>query len=356
MLPRMIPFSAVLVLASIASGCTPNAQAQGKPSEDLPLRVSTVAVADQPMPEYMILTGTLSAWQQSDVAANAVGKVIDAPIERGQRVKKGQVLARLDARSAALGAQAAQAQARLAETQASLASQDCARGKSLYDNNAISDAEYQKIMSQCSSARWSREAAEANRMVASKTLSDAIIRAPFEGVIGERFVNIGEFVQSSTRVASVYEMDPLRLEVTVPEASVALVREGLPIVLRVAAFGDEAFGGRVKFISPNIRRASRDLVVEAVVDNPGGRLRPGMFATVKLETGRRPVAVVPESSVRRDDTTARVYAVVDRRIQERIVQTGERSDGVIAIPKGISVGERVVAAPGPEVRDGVRVE
>ncbi|MBI5535653.1 MAG: efflux RND transporter periplasmic adaptor subunit [Deltaproteobacteria bacterium] len=355
--PSAASLSAWVALAAVAlGGCAPNAQAQGKQKTESPVHVETVDVVERPMPEYATLTGTLSAWQQSEIAADAAGKVLATLVERGQKVKKGEVIARLDARTSALASKAAQVQVKLADTQAALAAQDCARGQSLYDNKAISDAEYQRIMTQCSSARWSKEAAEANRAIAAKGLVDSSIRSPLDGVIGERYVNVGEFVQPSTRVASVYAVDPLRLEVTVPEAAVGMVREGLSVELKVAAWGDETFAGTVRFISPNIRRTSRDLVMEAVVPNPQGRLRPGMFATVRLLVSERPSPVVPSAALKKDVDGARVFAVVDGKINERIVQAGEQKDGLIAVLRGVAAGDRIVTNPSAEVRDGRRVE
>jgi membrane fusion protein, multidrug efflux system len=349
---------AVLVVSAALAlnGCSPEAHAEGKQKAEAPLHVETVEVVEHAMPEYAILTGTMSAWQQSEVAADAAGKVLATLVERGQKVRKGQVIARLDARTSALASQAAQAQVQLADTQASLAAQDCARGQRLYDNKAISEAEYQRIMTQCSAARWSKEAAQANRAIAAKGMVDSSIRAPFDGVIGERYVNVGEYVQANTRVASVYTVDPLRLEVTVPEAAVATVREGLAVELQVAAWGEEKFEGVVRFISPNIRRASRDMIMEALVSNADGRLRPGMFATVRLRTSERPSPVVPVTSVQRDVDGARVFAVVDGKINERIIQAGEQKDGMIAVLRGVASGDRIVVHPSAEVRDGRRVE
>lgn len=342
-------------LATLPACRAPDAHAQGK-QENAPVRVSTAPVEKRLVPQYMLLTGTVSAWQQSEVAANASGKVLQTFVERGQRVKKGALLARLDASSAALTASAARAQAMVAGTQAEQARIDCGRAQSLFENKVIPEAEYQRMMAQCTSARFSREAAEANQAVASKNVADSAIRAPFDGVVGERFVSVGEFVTPSTRVASVYTVDPLRLEVTVPEASIGVIRGGMILQFEVAAFGAREFPGTVKFVSPNVRRASRDLVVEAEVPNPDGALRPGMFATVRLLIEDKEMPVVPASALRREESGARLFAVVDGRVHERVIQPGVEKDGMVAVVKGVSEGDRIVIQPGENVRDGVRVE
>jgi membrane fusion protein (multidrug efflux system) len=272
-------------------------------------------------------------------------------------VTRGQVIATLDARAASLSATAAQAQAHLAQSQLEQARRECDRVKHLLETGAISQAEFDRQTSQCTAQQWSSAAAEAQQQSATKLLGDTHIRAPFDGIIGERLVNVGQYVEPSTRVASIYDPNPLRLAVTVPEANLAAIREGMPVAFTVAAFGDEHFAGNVKFISPNVREASRDLVVEAVVPNPDGKLRPGMFAVARVQIGERPYPVIPAAAIARDESEARVFVVgPTREVQERLVQLGETKDDFIAILSGVKAGESVVLHPGPDVRDGARVE
>jgi membrane fusion protein (multidrug efflux system) len=321
------------------------------------IHVKTAPVAEQPMPEFLTLTGSLHANQQSDIAADASGKVLQVLVERGQTVKAGQVLATLDARSANLSATAAQAQSKLAQSQLEQAQRECERVKHLLDTGAISRADYDRQTSQCTAQQWSATAAEAQQQSATKLVGDARIRAPFDGVIGERLINVGQYVERSTRIASIYTPDPLRLQLTIPEANLASIHEGVPVNFTVAAFGDERFTGTMKFISPNVREASRDLIAEALVPNPDGRLRAGMFAVARLELAEKPQPVVDAKALARDDTEARVFVVgPDKRIQERLVRVGESKGDVVAVLSGVRPGESVVLQPGPDVRDGARVE
>jgi RND family efflux transporter MFP subunit len=228
--------------------------------------------------------------------------------------------------------------------------------KHLLDTGAISQAEYDRQTSACTSQQWSAAAAEAQQASATKLVGDANIKAPFDGIIGERYINVGQYVQPSTRVASEYAPDPLRLELTVPEANVSAVKQDMPVGFTVTAYSDAPFTGSVKFISPNIRESTRDLVVEALVPNPDARLKPGMFSVAKVPLGDRVVPVVPVAAVVRDDAGARVFVVYGKEIQERLVQLGEVQGDVVAVTSGIKAGEIVVVQPGPDVRDGARVE
>jgi membrane fusion protein, multidrug efflux system len=357
----MLRFRKFLLLAAALSLAVPACKkSEAAPSsavkEDPPLHVSTAPATERSMPEFLTLTGSLLADKQSDIAADANGKVLSTKVERGQSVKQGDLLATLDASAAALSASAALAQEQLAKTQAEQAKTECDRSKQLFDSGAISRAEYDRSVSQCTGSQWSVAAATAQHGSAAKMVGDSAIRAPFSGVIGERYVSVGQYVQPSTRIVSLFAIDPLRLELSVPESNVALVRPDLRVDFQVAAYGAQTFSGKVRFISPNVREASRDLVVEAVVPNPDGKLRPGMFATVRLKTGEKPSVVAPLAAVRKDLDPPRAYAVVNGHIEERVLQLGEEVDGVVAVPNGIKAGDALVLNPPSNVHDGARVE
>src|ERR1700722_18140872 len=322
--PRM-RLLALLILGLALSGCHRRdaAPAAARLHEaGAPVHVTTVAVVEKPMPEFLTLTGTLRANAESDVAADASGKVIATYVERGQPVKKGQTIVLVDGRSAALAATAAEAQSRVAQEQLDEARRDCGRVKHLLDTGAISQAEYDKQNSQCTSQQWSAAAADAQQRSASKLLGDANIRAPFDGYVGERYVSVGQYVQASTRVASVYAPDPLRLELTVPEASVGAVQQDMQVRFTVTAYGDQTFSGNVKYISPNLRESTRDLVIEAVVPNADLKLKPGMFAVARIELGVKPHTVIPKAALVTDDTGSRVFVVAGAQVQERLGPPG----------------------------------
>lgn len=353
-------FLLVSVAAAGAGGCKKSEAAvgDGPGKADLsaaPVKVQTVVSAAQLVPEYLTLTGDLSANEQSELAADATGKVIATNVERGQTVKKGDVIATLDTRGASLQQQAMLAQANVSKSQVDLAQVECQRGQRLYDSGAISKADYDRTMSTCSTTRYTLEAAEANRNLAQKTLGDANIRAPFSGTIGERYVNVGQYVQPQTRIASVYQVDPLRLSLTVPEADVALIQPAMSVAFQVNTFPDQTFAGTVKYISPNVRVSSRDLVVEAIVPNGDGKLRPGMFATVRLVLRQRSLPSVPQAALKRDDVTQRLFVVgKDGKADERIVQIADGSDNVplVGIVSGLKAGETVVVSPPDDIKDG----
>lgn len=308
------------------------------------------------MPRTLTLTGTLLANRHSELAADGSGKVLATFIERGDFVKAGAPIARLDARAAQLSRAEALAQAKTAQVQAANARLDCERAETLFGQQAISRAEHDRIKTSCSAASFSTDAAEARQGLANKAVSDALIRAPFAGMVAERSIELGEYVVPGKVVATVVELSPLRLELTVPEASVSAIQPDQVVEFTVASHPGERFAGKLRYVAPVVRRRSRDLVVEAIVDNPNSRLRPGMFATCRLPVGETTLPVVPAAALGGTTTSPRVFVVHDRRIEERVVQLGERLGDAIAIRKGVFDGEQVVLSPTPAVKDGVAVQ
>ena len=317
--------------------------------------VKLAAIEQRPMPRFLAVTGSLKAERDTEVAADAAGKVLETFVERGSVVARGDPLVRLDVRTARLGETQARAQAHLAEQNAAFAQQECTRADSLFKSGVIPQAEYDRRKTACQTGDDSVRAAHAVAALAEKGVNDTLVRAPFAGVVGERFVNVGQYVGPSSRVASVFVIDPLRLELTVPESEVGAVHRNQPVEFRVAAWPDATFTGTVKFLSPNLRAQSRDLVVEAVVPNRDARLKPGMFAAVKLGVGEAPVPVVPTAALRRGEVASSVFEVVDGRASERVVELGEPRDGVVPLLSGVKAGEKVVLSPDEKLHDGVRV-
>jgi membrane fusion protein (multidrug efflux system) len=356
-LTRMIFLAAALPLVAAAgcarAGASEPQRAAG--STGAPLAVATALIAEKPIARALVLTGTLTPNRKSDVAADAAGKVIAAPIERGAVVAAGAPLVRLDRRSAALTDEEARAPAASARTQQALAETECARADKLFTAGAINQADHDRTHAQCDASRLQATAAAARARMAGKTLGDAVVRAPFRGVIADRLVSEGEYVRADTKVATLVEIDPLRLELSVPEAAVPMLTRAKQVVFEVAAFPGERFQGQVRYVGPAVRRQSRDLLVEAVVANPQRRLLPGMFATARLVLGSEPRPVVPAAAVKREGEVDRVYVVAAGRVEERLVSLGAREAESFAVIAGLKAGERVVAPLVPGLSDGAAI-
>lgn len=318
--------------------------------------LTTATLKSLPMPRELVLTGTLVADRQSDLAANANGRVLSTHVERGQRVAAGEVIARLDARLAQYSAKAAAAQSKVARAQLELASLECERADRLLASGTISKTEYDRTKSQCATSKSSVSAADSQAALASVQAGDAVVKAPFAGIIGERFVDVGEYVLPSTRVVSLFSVDPIRVSVAVPEAEVANIAVGQTVKFNVSGLGERTFEAEVKYLSPALREATRDLVVEAVAPNADGLLRPGMFATVHIATADVPSLTVPEAAIVRVEGRAMVWTAREGRAVAQFVRLGSSRDGVVSVLSGLADADSVVVDPPADLVDGTKLE
>ncbi len=364
--PAPVVLLSALVLAPLVAACgVKDTQAQSPVAPEIVLTVKTAPVLEQTLARTLTLTGTLVPSRESAVAADVTGKVAQIYVERGSRVAAGAPLVRLDRRQAALMEEEARSQAAAIAAQATLATSECARSKTLFAEGAINQAEFDRSQAACAAAGQSAMAARAREQLAGKTLGDLVVRAPFAGVVADRFVNPGEYVRPDSRVASVVQLGQLRLEIGVPESALAAFGVGAEVSFKVAAYPAEIFTGRVRYVGATVRRQSRDLLVDALVVNADERLRPGMFAVAEVTLGQATLPVVPRSALRSDERagTDRLFVVAEGRAVERLVHKGELIPGaskeepvLVAIHGGVKPGERVVLEPDPALRDGARVK
>jgi RND family efflux transporter MFP subunit len=200
------------------------------------------------------------------------------------------------------------------------------------------------------------QAARARVTLARKALADTTVRAPFTGLIAERAISVGDYVTKGTTVVTVVRINPLRVRLTVPEQFVSAVAAGQPVTFEVDAYPDRRFDGTIKFVSPALEADRRALTVEAVVANPGDLLKPGFFATARVEQPvKTPAVLVPAEAVRTSNGTSRVFVVAGDHVEERIVTTGDRLDAQVEITSGLKAGERVATAHVDQLSDGTKV-
>lgn len=344
-----------LGLLGFTTGCNNKAKADTTAEPAPAIKVDTAVVTEAVAPLELRLTGTLRGSRETDLAANAGGRVIKTMVERGQDVKQGAILAQLDTSAASLALAEARVSVATSQTQEQISKADCERYEQLKAKGAVTDLEYDQITAKCKTAPLSLQAAKARQSIAAKNVGDGTIRAPFAGVIAERFVDVGEYVQPSSRVVSLAQIDQLRLEFSVPEANLASVKADSNVQFSVAAY-PETFAGKVKFVSGAVREATRDVIVEAFVDNNDRKLKPGMFADVKLLTGEKKMPVVPKSATFERLQKVRVYVIIDNHLEERVLQVGPDLGDTIAIVKGVDAGETIAIGDLSKLSNGARVQ
>jgi RND family efflux transporter MFP subunit len=392
----LLPGAAVVLGASLlVASCSTKAETAPEHADTpQPLAVATTTVESRAIDRYLRVTGSLMADAQAEVSAETAGRVIETPVERGSRVSEGALLVRISpsetsAQLQEADANAAQIEARLglatgqafdrqrvpdvmnAKASLDLAEAEFNRMRSLVDQKVISQSEFDQRRTQLEAARQSYqmaqnvadqsfrslEAARARVALARKALSDTAVRAPLTGLVVERQVSVGDYVTKGAHVATVVRVDPLRVELTVPEQHVALIKVGQQVRLTVDAYPNEEFAATIRFVSPSLRSDQRALTVEAIAPNKDGRLKPGLFATALVrQPDAAPALLVPSSAVETVAGTSRVYVVKNNRAEARIVTTAEKVETKVELTSGVSKDEVVAIEPKGRLSDGQAVK
>lgn len=391
--PTLVVRAAIVALSSLAAACGQNTSAATSPASPEPLAITKATVLSRPIDRYLRVTGSLLADEQAEVGAEATGRIVATPVERGARVAQGALLARVSPAETAAQLQEAEANAGQIEARLGLApgqpfdparvpdvmnakaslewaEAEFARIGSLLQQKVVSQSEYDQRRTQVEAARQqyqmaqnvvqqsygSLTSARARITLARKSLADTAIRSPFDGLVAERVVSIGDYVTRGTRVATIVRIDPIRVELTVPEQSVSLVKIGQNVRLTVDAYPGETFSATVRFVSPSLRADQRALTVEAIAPNPDGRLKPGLFATASIQQpASTPALLVPAGAVETISGTSRVYVVSGDKVDERIVTAGEAVGSHIEITSGVAKGEVIAAEPKGRLVDGMKI-
>jgi membrane fusion protein (multidrug efflux system) len=340
-------------------GCrAQEAEVAGKKLEaaENPIHVEGAEVSEQDVAKTMSITGTLEADQRTELAANASGRVIRTFVERGDKVRAGALIAQLDARGAAFTHAEAEANAKAIADQLTSVRAECERYQALQGKGAIAQQEFDRQASQCLTQASSEAAARARVADAARVVQDAAIRAPFAGVIGERFVSVGDYVQPSSKVVTLLDDDPLRLRISVPEPAIPFAKEGTTVTFRTLMLPNREFSAPIKYVGREVRPTTRDVIDEAIVDNHDGMLLPGTFVTVQLPIGTDQKPIVPKSAIVPTDGGTTVFVIVDKRVEQRAIQTGVAVNDGIVVRDGLKKGERVVVNPPPDLKDGSVVD
>jgi RND family efflux transporter MFP subunit len=194
---------------------------------------------------------------------------------------------------------------------------------------------------------------------AQKAVTDTIIYAPISGYVAERTADVGEYVTPNTpnsKVATIVRTSVLRLRIDVPEQSIGSVSVGQGISMQTSSYPDRNFAGTVVRISPNVNANSRTLVVEAEVENTGGLLKPGQFATVRIAQSQpKPAVMIPKTAVKTEGETNSVFVIKDGRAEQRTVKIGILEGDLIEIQTGVQEGESVATSNINVIYDGVAV-
>jgi RND family efflux transporter MFP subunit len=385
-----MPLPAVLVLFLAAAGCTGESKAsqekQAAASPSPPRQVKVFQAVEERVARMVVATGTLAAEDQVIVGTKVPGRLADIAVDMGTRVRRGQVVARLDASDYRLRVEQAEAALQQARVRLGLAATGTdervnaeqtsivRQARAVLEEAQLTRDRAAKLVEQDLIARAQFDTAEANLKVAEgryhdaleevrnrqallaqrrselelarQQLADTALVTPIDGAVAVKQASVGEYLAAGAPVATVVQLHPLRLRVNVPEREAVDVRIGQAVRLTVE--GDSTVHhGRVVRLSPIVQEQNRTLSVEAEVANERAALRPGAFARADIVTAAsQPVIRVPAAALVTFAGIEKLLIVRQGKIAEVRVQTGRRGGDHIEIVSGLKPGEQVVLQPG----------
>jgi len=310
----------LLALASCKKG--------GGPPKDAPVPVELVAVEVGPLLETLRATGTLEAEESVDLRPEVDGEVTSIQMTEGETVKKGSLILQIDE---------SKQQATVAEAEADfrLSEDTLRRADMLLADGTISKQEHDQTH-----AAYRRSEAALN--LARKRLTEYTLTAPFDGILGRRFVSVGQYVSPQTVLVRIYDLDRMKLDFSVPERYSARIKPGQTLSLSVTAHGEEKFSGEIYLVEPQVEVTTRSVQVRAYIPNSDHRLKPGMFANVTLSVGTKDSALtIPEDCLFPQTGGFAVYRDAGGVAELVPVETGLRIPGRVEILNGLKAGDLV---------------
>jgi len=311
-------------------------------------------VEPQVLERTLPLTGTLTPFTEATMKAKVAGELLEVSVREGEPVRQGQVLARIDRTEVQARAAARRADMEAARAQLDWADKNRASQKALLDKGFIAQAAYDNVRSNYDVARARLRAAEAELAMAQKALGDAVLVAPFAGIVSLRHAQPGERVAVDAKVLSVVDLSRMQLEAAVPATEIGKLGIGQAVAFRIDGFGERRFDGRIERINPATIAGSRSINVYAAIDNPEGELRSGLFAQGEASLERVPGALlVPATAVREEIGRSTVYALVDGFVKRREVKVGPAdAAGRVQVLEGLAAGDRIVRFNLGALREG----
>ena len=373
----------VLIGTTAVAGCVKADSAQAGGADRQAKQVTVVPVKRDAVRRSVDVVGTLTAVDQVTVSSEADGTVRAILADLGDRVQAGQVLVRLDNERQQYAFQ--QQQAALARTLAQYgaadpqhlpepdntpdvrrASAELVQARSAFDRakellrrelvsqQAFDDAQaelqtkqagHEVALQNSRNLRASIQASEAAMKLADRQVRDTEIRAPFDGYVERRLINLGELVKEQMPVMAIVRLDPLKVTAEIPERMAPWIDNGRPVEMHVDAYPGRTFTGKVTRISPAVNTGTRAFPFEAVVPNSEGILKPGTFARVHVESGKvDEVLTLPYAALQYRYGVNRAFVVNGDRLEMRELQVGERLGDRIEVTSGVKPGERVVVS------------
>jgi membrane fusion protein (multidrug efflux system) len=330
--------AAIGALLVLCGACSPSAPESRRPDATAATNVVTALARVEAMSIEIEAVGTTQANESVQVTSKASNTITAIRFQEGAEVAEGAVLVEMDD---------AQAQADLAEAEASLA-----RSRGQFDRSRDLQSRQAMSVADLEAVEAALKADQARVAAARARLADTVIRASFRGRTGFRHVSVGSFVSPGTLITTLDDTSIIKLDFTVPETLLFVVRRGLTVTASATGLPDRTFRGEVTNIESRVDPVTRSITVRAELPNDDGLLRQGMFMTVSVKGQEEPTLLVPEEAIVPERGHAYVFVVHGDLVERREVRTGKRRPGDVEIIDGLEENERVVVEGTQNVRDG----
>jgi len=346
---RLLPI-ALGCAALLLAACRGEPEPEEPPGQ--PVTLSPVLAMD--LVDRIEATGQLLAKEHAKIAAEVGGRITEVLIDEGARVEAGAEVMDIDPERRSLERDSARA--RVEEARENLREQEREHGRmrELYASKVASQTQLDQAETDLKLAKSRLLAAEAQLGVVERALRDATVTAPFSGLIARRTVSRGEFVAPGQELFELVSLDPIEVEFRVTEIDSGRVALGQTVGVRVSPFPDETFGATVTFVSPTIDTRTRTLRVKAQLENPEGRLRPGLFARVDLGISEREGVpmILEEAILQRADGAVVFRSDGDNRVERVVIETGVYHEGYVEVVRGLAPGDMIVSRGQARLVDG----
>jgi len=348
-----------LLAIAVVCGALMLAACRGEPEPEeasgQPVTLNPVLAMD--LVDRIEATGELLAKERAEIAAEVGGRITEVLIDEGAWVETGAEVLAIDPERRSLERDSARARADEARESLREQEREYRRMRDLRASKVASQTRLDQAETDLKLAKSRLLAAEAQLGVVERALRDAMVTAPFSGLIARRTVSRGEFVAPGQELFELVSLDPIEVEFHVTEVDSGRVALGQMVGVRVAPFPDETFGASVTFVSPTIDTRTRTLRVKAQLDNPEGRLRPGLFARVDLGISAREGVpmILEEAILRRADGAVVFRANGENRVERLVIETGVYHDGYVEVVRGLVSGDMIVTRGQARLVEGQRV-
>jgi membrane fusion protein (multidrug efflux system) len=336
------PLTAILIILSVVSCHDDPKKVSGRGGGRGATPVEALVIHPQPLENKIVTTGTLMANEEVELRPEIDGRVTGVFFDEGKPVKKGELLLKINDREL-------QADLKSKQLEEKLAADDESRKRALVDINGISREEYDKALNNLNMIKAEREVIESK-------IAETEIFAPFDGVIGLRYVSEGGYVTTNTLVATMQDVDPIKVEFSVPERYAGKLTTGSKVSVQVGDAQDQ-YIGNIYAVEAKIDPTTRTLKARATIPNPGSKLIPGSFAKVEITLEKIPDAlVIPTEAVVPELNGEKVYICENGKVRSQTVTTGIRTDKNIEVTQGLQPNDTLIITGLLQLSDGSTVQ